>query len=120
MTKAVVVQSKNVVIEKSFNGMNFKFREDGYFNMTHACKHFGKHLPNFWNHSETEDYVVALRHGISSSMGATPLELVEVIHGNRYIPDRGTWAHPKLAVFFARWLDVKFAVFCDMVIDDLM
>ena len=32
----------------------------------------------------------------------------------------GTWAHPKLAVFFARWLDVKFAVFCDMVIDDIL
>ena len=32
----------------------------------------------------------------------------------------GTWAHPKLAVFFARWLDTKFAVFCDMVIDDIL
>jgi hypothetical protein len=29
----------------------------------------------------------------------------------------GTWAHPKLAVFFARWLDVRFAVWCDMQID---
>ncbi|WP_079550844.1 KilA-N domain-containing protein [Vreelandella subglaciescola] len=25
----------------------------------------------------------------------------------------GTWAHPKLAVFFARWLDVRFSVACD-------
>lgn len=25
----------------------------------------------------------------------------------------GTWAHPKLAVFFARWLDVRFSVWCD-------
>lgn len=29
-------------------------------------------------------------------------------------------ATPKLAVFFARWLDVKFVVFCDMVIDDIL
>lgn len=32
----------------------------------------------------------------------------------------GTWAHPKLAVFFARWLDTKFAVWCDTVIDDIL
>lgn len=32
----------------------------------------------------------------------------------------GTWAHPKLAVFFARWLDVRFAVWCDAVIEDII
>lgn len=32
----------------------------------------------------------------------------------------GTWGDPKLAVFYARWLDVKFALFCDMVIDDIL
>ena len=120
MTKAVAVQSKNVVIEKSFNGMNFKFREDGYFNMTHAAKNFGKHLPHFWNSPATIEYKNALSNALSTTTDSVPLAAVEVIHGNRYVPDRGTWAHPKLAVFFARWLDVKFAVFCDMVIDDLM
>lgn len=28
--------------------------------------------------------------------------------------------HPKLAVVFARSLDARFAVFCDMVIDDIL
>lgn len=28
----------------------------------------------------------------------------------------GTLLHPKLAVFFARWLDVRFAVWCDLMI----
>lgn len=32
----------------------------------------------------------------------------------------GTWAHPKLAVFFARWLDVRFAVACDAMIEDIL
>jgi hypothetical protein len=32
----------------------------------------------------------------------------------------GTWAHPKLAVFFARWLDVRFAVWCDAMIEDIL
>lgn len=32
----------------------------------------------------------------------------------------GTWVHPKLAVAFARWLDVRFAVWCDLHIDALL
>lgn len=119
MTKAVAVQSKNVVVEKSYNGMNFKFREDGYFNMTHACKHFGKDLQVFMRRADTVEYIEELSSLVSDT-NLTKLGVVDMIPGNRYIEDRGRWAHPKLAVFFARWLDVKFAVFCDMVIDDLM
>lgn len=115
---AVVTKASNVV-ERQYQGMSFKFREDGYFNMTHAAKQFGKQLQHFWNSVETEDYKTALSNAISSTSNSDDLELVEVIPGNRYVENRGTWAHPKLAVFFARWLDVKFAVFCDMVIDDL-
>lgn len=32
----------------------------------------------------------------------------------------GTWLHPKLAVAFARWLSVEFAVWCDLTIDSLI
>lgn len=32
----------------------------------------------------------------------------------------GTWLHPKLAVMFARWLDAKFAVWCDLQIGALL
>jgi hypothetical protein len=32
----------------------------------------------------------------------------------------GTWLHPKLAVRFAQWLDMKFAVWCDLQIDGLI
>lgn len=106
----------NGVVERDYNGMSFKFRDDGYFNMTHAAKHFGKQVNNFWIHSETKGYMDELNAALSKTLGANELELVQSKAG-RY---GGTWAHPKLAVFFARWLDVKFAVFCDMVIDDLI
>ena len=32
----------------------------------------------------------------------------------------GTWLHPKLAVSFARWLDLKFAIWADLHIDALL
>lgn len=108
-----VQENKSInVVERDYNGMMFKFREDGYFNMTHAAKQFGKDLSNFNRMVDTADYIAAL----GNSVEITDLNIVETQVGR----GGGTWAHPKLAVFFARWLDVKFAVFCDMVIDDLM
>src|SRR5471030_1969786 len=98
--------------------------------MTHACKHFGKDLDNFFRLDGTKTYIIELAKILAPSdvreLGWEGMVkdargvITEIIPGNRYIENRGTWAHPKLAVFFARWLDVKFAVFCDMVIGDLM
>lgn len=98
------------LITREYNGNVFTFREDGYFNMTDAAKKFGKDLQVFIRRDDTVEYIDAL------SKTVPDIELVQAKAG-RY---GGTWAHPKLAVFFARWLDVKFAVFCDMVIDDIL
>lgn len=97
----------------SYQGHTFTFREDGYFNMTKAAAHLGKRLDNFMAAADTRAYTEAL-------------EAITGIPGNALIQaqrggapgNAGTWAHPKLAVFFARWLDVRFAVWCDMQIDE--
>lgn len=84
--------------------------------MTAAAKHFGKDIYEFLRLPSTKDYIEAL-----SSSGIFPgQEFVKATPGNRYITERGTWAHPKLAVFFARWLDVRLSVWCDSVIDELL
>ncbi len=98
------------LITREYNGNVFTFREDGYFNMTDAAKKFGKDLSNFTRSPETVAYLDALAISVKST------DLIESQRGR----NGGTWAHPKLAVFFARWLDVRFAVFCDMVIDDIL
>lgn len=101
------------LITREYNGNVFTFREDGYFNMTDAAKKFGKDLSNFMRSPETVEYVEALTQTVKS----TDCPIVQAFRGGR---TPGTWGHPKLAVFFARWLDVKFAVFCDTVIDDIL
>ncbi|MBP76691.1 MAG: hypothetical protein CMK85_09875 [Pseudomonadales bacterium] len=83
--------------------------------MTKAAKAFGKELKKFWENDSTVEYVAALEALIGQKQ---PIK--EVKRGSGLHPQVGTWGHPKLAVFFARWLDVKFAVFCDMVIDDIL
>ena len=82
--------------------------------MTKAAKVYGKDLSNFMRSPETLEYISAL------SVISTDKEIVQTQRGSGLLPQVGTWGHPKLAVFFARWLDVKFAVFCDMVIDDIL
>lgn len=106
----------NALITQSYNGLTFTFREDGYFNMTKAAAHFGKDLSNFMRSPYTLEYIDAL----SSSVENGDKEIVQIIPGNRYIADRGTWAHPKLVSLFARWLDVRFAVWCDSMIEDIL
>lgn len=94
------------------NGSALTFRPDGWFNMTQAAQQFGKRLDNFWTSPDTKEYL--------GEIGKHPeFQGVSTI---RTVPGRtgGTWAHPKLAVFFARWLDVKFSVWCDMQIDKLL
>lgn len=69
--------------------------------MTKAAKHFGKDLKEFWDTKATREYVGALE-----KLGGIPLSIQKEAKMGR---TGGTYCHPKLAVFFARWLDVRFA-----------
>ncbi|WP_199155806.1 KilA-N domain-containing protein [Chromobacterium sp. ASV23] len=70
--------------------------------MTKAVKAYGKQMVNFWHAKDTRPYMAEL---------ASSLKINEEGHTCSLAGShRDTWAHPKLAVFFARWLDVKFAV----------
>jgi hypothetical protein len=100
----------NSLIYREHNGQTLTFREDGYFNMTKAAKAFNKKLSNFWRSPDVQEYITALEK----------LPQIEGVYETTMGHNCGTWGHPKLAVFFARWLDPKFAVFCDMVIDDIL
>lgn len=111
--------TKPTLITKHYKGTPFLFRQDGYFNMTKAAQAFGKRLENFWRTDGVRMYCFELSQALGandSDMSDLSYGLTEAKRGN----NGGTWGHPKLAVFFARWLDVKFAVFCDMVIDDIL
>ena len=85
------------------------FREDGYINMTKAAKHFKKRLLKFWEADGTKEYVAALMEILNDPKRGYLVDSKKGRYG-------GTFCHPKLAVFFARWLDVRFAVWCDLMI----
>ncbi|MDH4552847.1 KilA-N domain-containing protein [Pseudomonas sp. BN607] len=98
------------IIPFDYDGQAVRFNTDGWINATEAAARFGK-LPHEWMRlPETVAYLEAL-----AKYGKIP-QLVSTRRGR----NGGTWLHPKLAVVFARWLSVDFAVWCDEQIDALL
>lgn len=98
-------------IIKTFDSTPITFNDDGWFNATTAADKFGKR-PNDWlSLQSTVEYIAAL-DSITGKAG----KWTETKRGQA----GGTWLHPKLGVAFARWLDVRFAVWCDAQIDAII
>jgi hypothetical protein len=103
----------NQIVHVDFQGHDITFQEDGWFNATAAAAQFDKR-PNDWLAlASTQEYLAAL--DADSNTGKIGI-WVRVKKGGV----GGTWLHPDLAVQFARWLDVRFAIWCDRQIRALL
>lgn len=98
------------IIPFDYQGQAVRFDGDGWLHATAIAERFGKEPHEWLRLPDTVSYLAAI-----SKTGKFP-ELVRTKRG-RY---GGTWLHPKLAVVFARWLSVDFAVWCDEQIDALL
>lgn len=103
----------NNVIPFHYEGQAVRFNSEGWINATDVSRRYGKRPVDWLKQDETKEYLAAL----ADALNCDPESLLETRRG-RY--QSGTWLHPKLAVSFARWLDLKFAVWCDLHIDALL
>jgi hypothetical protein len=106
------------LVKSDYNGLAVHFTEEAWFNATEAAARFGKE-PNEWLRlPATQEYLAALgrKSGISPDSNSPKKRYLRTKRGK----SGGTWLHPRLAVMFARWLDVDFAVWCDEQIDALI
>lgn len=101
------------IIEVDFQGNAISFQNDGWFNATKAAQQFGRNVHDWLRLTSTVEYLEALE----VTCGKIPYVRTSRA---RYDRGGGTWLHPKLAVVFARWLDVRFAVWCDEQIDKII
>jgi hypothetical protein len=87
-----------------------------YLNATKTVQHFsGKRLDNWKNSQETIEYINALSKHLKLGFG----DLLVTKRGGK-LDYRGTWLHPKLVIFFSRWLSPEFAVWCDLQIEEMI
>ena len=101
------------IIPFQYGNITVQFNADGWINATEISRAFGKRLDNWIRRPETKQYIESMMK-YSNSLKSRELVIKKA---GRY---GGTWLHPKLAVVFARWLNVDFAVWCDMHITDVL
>lgn len=103
----------NALISASYSeAVTVSFTQEAWFNATAVAAPFEKR-PNDWlNLDSTKEYLAALAE-IPNYQESWYLKTTRGKFG-------GTWMHPKLAIPFARWLDVRFAVWCDMQIESIL
>ncbi|HEZ1373397.1 TPA: KilA-N domain-containing protein [Neisseria meningitidis] len=106
----------------NFGNIAVSFREDGYLNATQIAAHFGKLPKDYLKTEQTQQYISALAESLSerTKILTDENQLVIVKKGNSKNFTQDTWLHPKLAIHFARWLNPKFAVWCDEQIEILL
>lgn len=98
------------IVKADFEGQVMQFNEDGWFNATLAASKYGKDPYEWLRLESTTQYLAALK----SKYGEIPY------FRTKRGKNGGTWLHPKLAVLFARWLSVDFAIWCDEQIDGII
>ncbi|CAI8821526.1 DNA-binding protein [Pseudomonas sp. IT-P100] len=109
----------NNVIPFHYEGQAVRFNSDGWINATDVAKRFSKRPVDWLKQDETKLYMIVMAEalGLETKVTQDHFGLVRTSRGGKA---PGTWLHPKLAVVFARWLDMKFSVWCDLHIDALL
>nr|WP_307772478.1 KilA-N domain-containing protein [Pasteurella multocida] len=113
------------IITAHYNGTEVFFQDDAYLNATAIAKYFNKR-PNDWLAlPTTQEYIETLckktetrKSGNATKVGKS--HFVKTVKGGKDLSQQGTWLHRRLAVAFARWLNVEFAIWCDEQIEKIL
>ena len=109
----------NAIQSFQFNDIPVSFREDGFLNATSIAANVGNVPKDYLKTEQTQQYITALAENLSVRRKILTKEN-QIVIVKRGGSEQGTWLHPKLAIHFARWLDPKFAVWCDEQIEALL
>ncbi|MEA9979314.1 MULTISPECIES: KilA-N domain-containing protein [unclassified Pseudomonas] len=103
------------IVPINYEGQAVRFNAEGWLHATEIAERFDKR-PNDWlSLPSTIEYLEALNRRTVTGLSGNAWSMTK--RGGK---NQGTWLHPKLAVAFARWLSVDFAVWCDEQVDALL
>lgn len=110
------------IIKADFNTNQITFNSDGWINATEVANFHGKRIDHWLNSPETQEYINELKSLNSRDLKSPKsgdLEVIDLIKTKRG-NNGGTWLHPSLAVVFARFISVKFAIWCDQQVNSII
>lgn len=103
------------LVKVDYQGLAVAFTEEAWFNATAVAEKFGKRVNDFLVLPTTKEYMTALDLEAIQNTGKSGIWFKAKRGKNG-----GTWLHPDLAVQFARWLDVRFSIWCDRQIRQIL
>ncbi|MGB4497704.1 MAG: KilA-N domain-containing protein [Methylococcaceae bacterium] len=137
--------SQNIITASYNNAITVSFTNDAWFNATEVAKQFNKETKDWLRQRDNVEYVATLADMLSESKSgfltqfkeiskldgesaASRTKMLNLIKQTELVKTKGgspengggSWFHPKLAIAFARWLDVKFSIWCDMQIEKIL
>jgi hypothetical protein len=102
------------IVSASYNdAITIDFTSDAWFNATAVASYFDKRPVDWLKLDGTKDYI----NKLCEIFNCEESSLLKTRAGKT---GGGSWFHPKLAVAFARWLDIKFSIWCDMQIEKIL
>jgi hypothetical protein len=108
------------IITKKFQEIEIDFSTNVdktiFINATKVAFQFQKKPVDWLKTKETQNYIKA----VSKAHNLSYDNLVKIVKGGNDPKLMGTWIHKKLIIFFARWLSVEFAVWCDNEIEKIL
>lgn len=102
----------SALVVASYGDLPVSFTDAGWFNATTVAAKYGKRPVDWLRSTDARQYIEA----VCAEQKVQKSHLLSKRLGR----NGGTWFHPKLAVAFARWLDVRFAVWCDQQIENIL
>lgn len=102
------------LVKTEYTGPLISFDEGAWFNATQAAAKFGKNPHEWLRLPATKEYIEAL--GEENPNAGKSRIWIKTKRGQ----NGGTWLHPDLAVVFASWLDIRFAIWCDRQIKQII
>jgi hypothetical protein len=114
----IEITTKSLIVKTfEYNGkiLTVDFTTDAYINATEIAKAFGKKPSHWLELDSTKEYIFELA-------GMSALQQNQLVTTKLGSPENGggTWLHPDLGVLFARWLNVRFAIWADRQIKDIL
>lgn len=103
------------LIQADYQGQAIAFTGEAWFNATAVAARFDKRVGDWLDLASTKEYIAALAADTETGKSG----FVKSKRGGD-VTAQGTWFHPELAVAFARWLDVRFGIWCDRQIKAIL
>lgn len=104
-----------LILTRTHDGKEIRQRWDGYLCLTDMASAYNKRANNWLRSEGAIEYLQQLE----KIAGIPAADLIRVVQGG--IPnEQGTWGHPKVAIRFAQWVDVRFAIQVNTWIEELL